>query len=628
MLNFTYVSSALDQNTTLQLPHGLPVGNSPGSKSGTTLLVQRVRICGLSSEGPIKLQNGPQLLSDFERAPLLLLRVSVRSLAIAMAGSHSQQYSPSVYILRLTFLCTFALLVCANEPSLSLDQNTTLQLPHGLPVGNSPGSKSGTTLLVQRVRICGLSRFRNLRKFAHSMKVKVLPANSNVRVPNIEICFHRNASLAVGMCPQGQWEKVSKGSWARSLSPFDNKLLDIRTAGSTLENFEVSVDEEFFAYRIIFLILGLTLMSLASFVSKSLAFYYSTAMAIGIILVILMILYQGMKLLPTGRKSSLAIFLYASAVGFGTFLLQYVPDLLRSVLTELGIGEDMYNPVCEEPTNFKINVGILGRLWMLDTMIIGGAFPIVHSVLFSFPCNHINFLISIVITLAIFLLAFVAIAGAWMGFWVVHKLILTEEGSVDISTAQFVAWAIRIVAAIMILQSSVDPLLGTLALLCGSLVSLLKRLHRLRFLRRLRRNLFKSPTKNRRSQVPDSPSFDDSLDKHMYKMQIKNDSSYLRPQSKSFTPLPCKSSERGFGRTPPKKLSEDLYPSIIHTTPERRKYSAAEWDAFTKESTEKALVELAASPDFGRWLSSNADRVSVTPNSRTDGQRRWWLLWW
>ncbi|XP_019444931.1 PREDICTED: nuclear envelope integral membrane protein 1 isoform X1 [Lupinus angustifolius] len=491
-----------------------------------------------------------------------------------MAGSHSQQYSPSVYILRLTFLCTFALLVCANEPSLSLDQNTTLQLPHGLPVGNSPGSKSGTTLLVQRVRICGLSRFRNLRKFAHSMKVKVLPANSNVRVPNIEICFHRNASLAVGMCPQGQWEKVSKGSWARSLSPFDNKLLDIRTAGSTLENFEVSVDEEFFAYRIIFLILGLTLMSLASFVSKSLAFYYSTAMAIGIILVILMILYQGMKLLPTGRKSSLAIFLYASAVGFGTFLLQYVPDLLRSVLTELGIGEDMYNP------------------------------------------------------LAIFLLAFVAIAGAWMGFWVVHKLILTEEGSVDISTAQFVAWAIRIVAAIMILQSSVDPLLGTLALLCGSLVSLLKRLHRLRFLRRLRRNLFKSPTKNRRSQVPDSPSFDDSLDKHMYKMQIKNDSSYLRPQSKSFTPLPCKSSERGFGRTPPKKLSEDLYPSIIHTTPERRKYSAAEWDAFTKESTEKALVELAASPDFGRWLSSNADRVSVTPNSRTDGQRRWWLLWW
>lgn len=54
--------------------------------------------------------------------------------------------------------------------------------------------------------------------------------------------------------------------------------------------------------------------------------------------------------------------------------------------------------------------------------------------------------------LAIFLLTFVAIAGAWLGFWVVQKLVLTEEGSVDISTAQFVAWAIWILASIMILQ--------------------------------------------------------------------------------------------------------------------------------------------------------------------------------
>lgn len=45
------------------------------------------------------------------------------------------------------------------------------------------------------------------------------------------------------MCPQGQWEKVAKGSWVRSMSPFDHKLLDIRTVGSTLENFEVSAEE-------------------------------------------------------------------------------------------------------------------------------------------------------------------------------------------------------------------------------------------------------------------------------------------------------------------------------------------------------------------------------------------------
>jgi len=70
-------------------------------------------------------------------------------------------------------------------------QNTTLPLSRGLPVRNSPGSKPGVTLIVERVHIHGLSRFRNLEKFAHSVKVKVFPANSNVRVPNIEICFHR-----------------------------------------------------------------------------------------------------------------------------------------------------------------------------------------------------------------------------------------------------------------------------------------------------------------------------------------------------------------------------------------------------------------------------------------------------
>ncbi|CAJ1929248.1 unnamed protein product [Sphenostylis stenocarpa] len=495
-----------------------------------------------------------------------------------MAGSHTPQ---PAWILRLLCLWASAVLVFADESSLSLTQNATLQLSRGLPVGNSPGSKPGATVVVERVYIHGLSRFKNLGKFAHSFRVKVLPlpTYSNIRLPSIEVCFHRNVSLVAGMCPHSQWEKVAKGSWTRSMSPFDQKILDIRTAGPTLENFEVSVEEEFFVYRIVLLTLGIILMSLASFISKSLAFYYCSAMAIGIILVVLIILYQGMKLLPTGRKSSLAIFLYSTAVGFGTFLLRYIPGLLRSVLTELGVDEDMYNP------------------------------------------------------LAIFLLFFVAIFGAWLGFWVVHKLVLTETGSVDISTAQFVAWAIRILAAIMILQSSMDPLLGTLTLLCGSLLSWLRRMHRVRFIRHLRRRLFKSPKKSRRrSQVPDSSPFDDSHDEHVYnKTQNKEDSPLFQPQLKSPTLSPCKSyvtgTFSGFTRTPRKTQKEVLYPSVIHNTPERKKYSAAEWDAFTKESTEKALEELVTSPDFSKWLSTNADRISVTPNTKTDRPRGGWLLW-
>lgn len=56
--------------------------------------------------------------------------------------------------------------------------------------------------------------------------------------------------------------------------------------------------------------------------------------------------------------------------------------------------------------------------------------------------------------LAIFLLAFLVLTGAWMGFWAVRKLVLTEDGSIDISTSNFVAWSIRILAAVMILQVS------------------------------------------------------------------------------------------------------------------------------------------------------------------------------
>ncbi|QCD98214.1 hypothetical protein DEO72_LG6g2932 [Vigna unguiculata] len=44
--------------------------------------------------------------------------------------------------------------------------------------------------------------------------------------------FLMNVSLVAGMCPHSQWEKVAKGYWTRSMSPFDHKILDIRTVVS------------------------------------------------------------------------------------------------------------------------------------------------------------------------------------------------------------------------------------------------------------------------------------------------------------------------------------------------------------------------------------------------------------
>lgn len=138
------------------------------------------------------------------------------------------------------------------------------------------------------------------------------------------------------MCPPDQWERLTKGLWTKAMSPFDHKILDIRMAASRSEILQVSIDEgsfsivasislfiiysflfsnfycyflqivilryivnlhlmsfaEFFLYRIFFLVLGILLMSLASWLSKSLVFYYGGAMAAGSILLILMVLFQ------------------------------------------------------------------------------------------------------------------------------------------------------------------------------------------------------------------------------------------------------------------------------------------------------------------------------------------------
>nr|XP_023919477.1 nuclear envelope integral membrane protein 1 isoform X3 [Quercus suber]POF01617.1 nuclear envelope integral membrane protein 1 [Quercus suber] len=466
-------------------------------------------------------------------------------------------------------ISAWASIASATEPSLVVGESTRLQLSHGLRVNTSTGSKPGTSVVCERVHIRGLPRLKNLGKIAHVVKVNVLQRDPSIRTSKTEVCFHRNVSLGVGMCPQGQWEKVVKGSWVRSMSPFDHRILDIRTAGSSLEPFEVSIEEEFFLYRIICLILGIVLMSLASPLSKSFVFYYGGAMSIGVILVILIILFQGMKLLPTGRRNSLAIFMYSSIVGLGSFLLRYLPGLLRTILTEIGISEDMYNP------------------------------------------------------LAIFLLAFLVLTGAWMGFWAVRKLVLTEDGSIDISTSNFVAWSIRILAAVMILQSSADPLLAAEALISGIMISSsLRRIFR--FIRRLYKNTVKSPKKNRRrSRVPDLSAFEDSHDKYTYKVQSDEDPIFLAPRTKNFTLASCKSAERGFSRTSPCQQSDsELYPSTFHTTPEKKIFSKAEWKNFTRHSTEKAMEELVSSPDFSKWLIGNAERITVDPNTPRADKRR------
>ncbi|KAL4588508.1 hypothetical protein LXL04_001399 [Taraxacum kok-saghyz] len=436
-------------------------------------------------------------------------------------------------LLLLTFLNSACFLVSEELPSLNVAEHSSLQITPKSVVEKSPGSRPGSQVVCERIEINGLSRFQNLTSLFSSVKVKVITVNSTSRPPNVTICFHRNASLAVGMCPEGQWVKLTKGSWVSSMSPFDHKLLDIRIVGPHFseETIEVSLNKEFYSYRVVFFVLGITLMTFASSLSNSLTVYYGGAMTLGVMLVVLVILFQGMRILPSGQKSSLGLVLYGSMVGVGSFLFSYIPTLFHSLLSELGISEDVYSPI------------------------------------------------------AVFVLAFIILSGAWLGFWTVRKLVLTEDGLIDTGVAQFVAWSFRFVASSMILQSSVDPLLAVVALVNGILVP---------------------------------SAFKWFLNKMMFKTnKSKGRRSYKKVFEDSY-----EDEDKG------KKLEEKkTFYSSFHNTRERRRYSKEEWDEFTKSTTKKALESLVCSPDFNRWAIAHADRITLRPKEDTSQRRGSWFSW-
>nr|GMC64064.1 Nuclear envelope integral membrane protein [Ipomoea batatas] len=471
-------------------------------------------------------------------------------MATGPATARSLPFPALIFVLSLF---TSRYLVSGDEHSLAVSQLTSLQLSPALPMENSPGSRPGAKVLCERVQIRGLPRLKNLNKYANSVIVNISHVTTGGRLPNVEVCFHRNQSRGIGMCPQSQWTRITKGSLIRSMSPFDHKFLDFRILGSSKQTLQVSLHEEFYLYRIVFLVLGILLMAVASSLSKSLVFYYSGAMVVGIFLVILMVLFQGMKLLPTGRKNSLAIFIYSSLVGLGSFLLRYVPTVLCMILTEIGIGEDMYNP------------------------------------------------------LAIFLLLFLVIAGAWLGFWVVRKLVLTDDGSIDIGVSHFIAWAIRIVASTMILQEYLDILLAAEALVCGifGLINIEKNFH-LKFIRLI----YKKSSR----MIGNICEILLDLFTPTYK------ESYPRPPSNGTIPR--------FNQQSPKPLSDsDTFYSSYHKTPERRKISKEDLEKLTQQTTKRAMEELVASPDFSRWAVAHADRITLAPKKATPDRQRRWYHW-
>ncbi|MBA0561201.1 hypothetical protein Golob_018050, partial [Gossypium lobatum] len=211
--------------------------------------------------------------------------------------------------------------------------------------GHSSVHGSKDVLSCDRIRVSGHSRLK-LRSYASSLRVTLAPS---VLIPErlhskIHVCFHRNASLGLCKCEHENWKTVEKGIWLSVMSPYDDRFIDVKFMGDVSGSVTVALEEDFQRWRLVFLALGFVLLLLAPFASKWVPFYYSSSMAIGIILVIIILLFQGMKLLPTGRKNIFYLGIYVPVLGAGSFLLHHFSGLVNSILVNFGLSEEMHNP--------------------------------------------------------------------------------------------------------------------------------------------------------------------------------------------------------------------------------------------------------------------------------------------
>lgn len=188
---------------------------------------------------------------------------------------------------------------------------------------------------------------------------------------------------------------------------------------------------------------------------------------------------------------------------------------------------------------------------------------------------------------------------------------LTEDGLVDSGVAYFVEWAIYILSAVMLLQSSLDTLFAAEVLGFAIIISAITRT----FLHRLFRRIIKCI---RRLRVQASPSKNSP--------QLSPVSGSGRPQARNLNLTSC--SSPGLTNRRPRVPYEESYYSTFHNTPERRKLSKEEWEIITRKHTKQGLRELISSPDFNQWALANEGRIVVTPRQdRRHRKRRRFFGW-
>ncbi|KAK4581399.1 hypothetical protein RGQ29_024877 [Quercus rubra] len=340
------------------------------------------------------------------------------------------------------------------------------------------------------------------------------------------------------------------------MSPYDDRYIDVKFIGEVSGYVTVAIVEDFQRWRLVCLAFGFVLLLLAPIVSNWVPFYYSSSMAIGVFLVIIILLFQGMKLLPTGRKNFFYLTMYGSVLGAGSFLMHHFSVLVNSILINFGLSEEMHNPV------------------------------------------------------SLFVLVGIVLAGAALGYWIVRKFVISQDGGVDVGIAQFVKWAMRIIGTTSILQSSLDtPLaLATLA----SCWAICKLIFSMKWPGLMRQSYSGngSPWLKLGRQTTGKHNRAEFLSRSSPQGKMWN--SPKKPSAWSNSPI------RGVVSPSSVAKNQQEYYSTFHSMQNRKKFTKKEWDDFTRESTRQAMAEWASSPEFADWMIDNADRIQLLPGESSD----------
>ncbi|XP_030927117.1 uncharacterized protein LOC115953539 [Quercus lobata] len=455
----------------------------------------------------------------------------------------------------LLLLLLFPLFATLEGVDLSIKNQSIVVTPSPLP-GHSASRGSKDVLFCERVQVSGISRLK-LGSYARTFRVTFSPS---LEIPErlhskIQVCFHKNNSLGLCQCENDKWKSI-KELGSSVISPYDDRYIDVKFIGEVSGYVTIAIVEDFQRWRLVCLAFGFVLLLLAPIVSNWVPFYYSSSMAIGVFLVIIILLFQGMKLLPTGRKNFFYLTMYGSVLGAGSFLMHHFSVLVNSILINFGLSEEMHNPV------------------------------------------------------SLFVLVGIVLAGAALGYWIVRKFVISQDGGVDVGIAQFVKWAMRIIGTTSILQSSLDTPLALVTLAsCWAICNLIFSM-KWPGLMHQSYSGNGSPWLKLGRQTTGKHNRAEFLSRSSPQGKMWN--SPKKPSAWSNSPI------RGVVSPSSVAKNQQEYYSTFHSMQNRKKFTKKEWDDFTRESTQQAMAEWASSPEFADWMIDNADRIQLLPSESSD----------